>query len=40
MTSPALGRVAAALIQGQDLPADLYALGLDPAALSPARLSG
>ena len=40
MTSPALGRVAAALIAGQDLPADLRALGLDPAALSPTRLGG
>jgi len=37
-TSPALARVAAALIATGDLPADLIARGLDKAMLAPARL--
>jgi D-arginine dehydrogenase len=37
-TSPALGRVAAALIGGGDIPEDLRSLGVEAADLSPARL--
>jgi D-arginine dehydrogenase len=37
-TAPAAGRVAAALALGEDLPADVRALGLSAAQLSPARL--
>ena len=37
-TSPALGRVAAALIGGGDVPEDLQRLGVQAANLSPARL--
>lgn len=37
-TSPALGRVTAALIATGELPADLAARGLDKAALAPERL--
>ncbi len=37
-TSPALGRIAAALAIGEDLPADIAAEGLAAADLSPARL--
>lgn len=37
-TSPALGRVAAALIGGRDLPEDLQSLGVRADNLSPARL--
>jgi D-arginine dehydrogenase len=37
-TSPALGRVAAALIGGGDMPEDLQSLGVQAANLSPARL--
>lgn len=40
MTSPAMGRVAAALVADQGIPDDLRALGVDAAALSPARLGG
>lgn len=37
MTSEAAGRAAAAAALGDDLPADLTAAGVDPAAMSPAR---
>jgi D-arginine dehydrogenase len=37
-TSPALGRVAAALACGKDMPEDLKRLGITPASLSPRRL--
>lgn len=37
-TAPALARIAAALILGGAMPDDLAAAGIDPAALSPARL--
>jgi D-arginine dehydrogenase len=37
-TSPALGRVIAALISGGDMPEDLQRLGVQAADLSPARL--
>ncbi|WP_430391694.1 NAD(P)/FAD-dependent oxidoreductase [Dyella sp. 20L07] len=37
-TAPAMGRVAAALVRRQEVPADVVALGLDPAAISPHRL--
>jgi len=37
-TSPALGRVTAALLAGGDLPGDLKARGLDKAMLAPERL--
>ncbi len=40
MTSPALGRLCAALVLGRDLPADLAANGVDAAELAPARLAG
>lgn len=36
-TAPAVARAAAALIEGQPLPADLVDLGITPAALSPRR---
>ena len=36
-TSPALGRVAAALIVGRDVPDDVVAAGLDVASLRPGR---
>jgi len=39
-TSPAMGRAAAALAQGQALPADLADLGIEAAHLSPQRLRG
>ncbi|MBL8663651.1 MAG: FAD-binding oxidoreductase, partial [Candidatus Odyssella sp.] len=39
MTSPAMGRVAAALAQGKPLPADIAAHGIVPADLAPARLA-
>ncbi len=38
-TSPALGRVAAAVALGRPLPDDLAELGLEPAQLSPRRFS-
>jgi len=38
MTSPAMGRIAAALVQGKPMPADLAALGVAAADLAPARL--
>jgi D-arginine dehydrogenase len=38
MTSPAMGRAAAALSIGEDLPQDLRALGLAAAQLLPDRL--
>jgi D-arginine dehydrogenase len=38
-TSAAMGRAAAALVAGEDLPADLRALGLSQSTLSPGRLS-
>jgi len=37
-TSPALGRVAAALARGDSMPADVLAHGVNVEALSPARL--
>ncbi len=37
-TAPALGRVVAAFAAGEDLPADIAALGLAAADLAPARL--
>jgi D-arginine dehydrogenase len=36
-TAPAVARAAAALLRGQALPADIAALGIDAAALSPQR---
>ncbi|MBC8794076.1 MAG: hypothetical protein C6Y20_20955, partial [Tagaea sp. CACIAM 22H2] len=39
MTSPALGRLCAALVLGRDIPSDLAANGVDPAELAPARLA-
>jgi D-arginine dehydrogenase len=36
-TAPAVARAAAALLRGQALPADIAALGVDAAALSPQR---
>jgi D-arginine dehydrogenase len=36
-TAPALARVAAALITGQDLPSDIHAEGVAAEALDPAR---
>lgn len=36
-TAPAMARLGAALFRGEDVPADLRDLGLDPAALGPAR---
>lgn len=38
-TAPAMGRVAAALIQQRQLPDNVLAAGLDVASLAPARLS-
>lgn len=38
-TAPGLGRLAATLIQGKDVPADLADLGVDAAALAPRRPS-
>lgn len=38
-TSPGLSEAAAALLRGQDWPAALSQFGLEPAALSPARLT-
>jgi D-arginine dehydrogenase len=40
MTSPAMGRAAAALAVGETLPPDLVELGVTAAALAPARLTG
>jgi len=40
MTSPAMGRVTAALATGDDLPADILDRGLKPADLLPDRLFG
>jgi D-arginine dehydrogenase len=37
-SSPGVGRLAAAWLTGQGLPADLLAQGLDPAALRPGRV--
>jgi D-arginine dehydrogenase len=37
-TSPALSRVAAALVRGEDVPADIAGEGFEAASLSPARL--
>ncbi len=39
MTSPAMGRVAAALAQGKPMPADIAAHGVSAAELAPARLA-
>jgi D-arginine dehydrogenase len=39
MTSPALGRLCAALVLGRDMPADLAENGVDSAELAPARLA-
>ena len=36
-TAPAMARLAAALVRGEDVPADLGALGLTAAAVSPGR---
>jgi D-arginine dehydrogenase len=36
-TAPALGRVAAALIRGEKMPADVQALGVDAGAIAPTR---
>jgi D-arginine dehydrogenase len=36
-TSPAFGRLCAALIQGRDMPPEVAVLGLEPQDLSPAR---
>jgi len=36
-TSPAMGRIAASLLRGRGLPADVADLGVEPAHLSPAR---
>ncbi|HEV2678599.1 MAG TPA: FAD-binding oxidoreductase [Aliidongia sp.] len=38
-TAPAMARLAAALARGEPVPGDLVALGVDRAALSPARLT-
>ncbi|MGH8234660.1 MAG: FAD-dependent oxidoreductase, partial [Rhodanobacteraceae bacterium] len=38
-TAPAMGRVAAALVQRRQLPEDVLAAGLDVASLAPERLS-
>ncbi len=37
-SAPALARLAAALVRGEEVPADLAAHGVDAAALAPARL--
>jgi len=39
MTSPALGRLCAALVLGRDFPPELAENGVDPAELAPARLA-
>ena len=39
-TAPALARLAAALVRGEDLPADIAALGLAVQALHPGRTRG
>lgn len=39
-TAPALSRVAAALVTGNDIPIDIREAGLDPDVLSPARFLG
>ncbi|MFN7192055.1 MAG: FAD-dependent oxidoreductase, partial [Rhodospirillales bacterium] len=39
MTSPATGRIVAAGVRGEDLPADLIAAGFAWTDFSPARLS-
>jgi len=39
-TAPALGRMAAALLTGREIPADLAELGVTAAALSPGRFAG
>lgn len=39
MTSPAMGRIAAALAQGQAIPADIAARGVSAADLAPGRLA-
>jgi D-arginine dehydrogenase len=39
MTSPAMGRVAAALAQGKPMPAEITAHGVSAADLAPARLA-
>lgn len=38
-TAPAMGRLAAALVLGDDVPEPLATAGVDPAALSPGRFS-
>jgi D-arginine dehydrogenase len=38
MTSPAMGRIAAALAVGEAIPADILAVGLKPADVLPERL--
>jgi D-arginine dehydrogenase len=39
-TAPALSRLAAALVRGEPVPADIAAEGVSPADLSPERLAG
>jgi D-arginine dehydrogenase len=39
-TAPSLGRLAAALVAGEGVPADLAALGVEAGALAPERLTG
>jgi D-arginine dehydrogenase len=38
-TAPAMGHLAAALVDGEEVPADLAGFGVEAAALAPARLS-
>jgi D-arginine dehydrogenase len=38
-TAPAMGRLAAALVDGKDVPAELAGFGVEDAALAPTRLS-
>ncbi|MGH8042424.1 MAG: NAD(P)/FAD-dependent oxidoreductase [Rudaea sp.] len=38
-TAPAMGRLAAALVLGRELPQDMLAMGLDPASIAPGRLT-
>jgi D-arginine dehydrogenase len=39
MTSPSMGRISAALVQGKGVPADIEDLGVTAADMSPARLA-
>lgn len=38
-TAPAMGRLAAALLRGEEIPAELLELGVDRAAIGPGRLT-